>query len=409
MKHRPRTRPKRPARPKAHVEHTELRSLLAEAQSTLRAIRSGEVDAVVVDSPLGPRIFTLETAEFDYRILVESMNEGALVLTRGALILFANARFAAMVERPLAQLMGCSLFELLSNADRATLRRLFARPGGLDAKAEVLFQRPYGEPLPVSVSIRRLPGGKAGEQSIGIVVSDLSETRKREELLRHFSHSLMQMQENERRQIATDLGDNITQLLCTILARCQLLAERLPAHESRFRAEVVEFATLLRTTTTEVHRISTELRPHGLELLGLVSAIRGVAAEFSERMGVPIEVRCSMPTAHMTSAVELALYRVLQEALRNVEKHARAHRVRVGLRVRRSAIELTIKDDGVGFDAAGLQSRGLQVGGFGLLSMHERATSVGGLLALKSASSAGTEVSFRIPLPPSDAPSLTTS
>jgi PAS domain S-box-containing protein len=380
-----------------------LRALLAEAQGTLLAIRNGEVDTVVVDSPRGPKVFTLEGAEFDYRILVESMSEGALVLTRGAVILFANARFAAMVERPLTQLMGSSLFELLSTADQATLRRLLGRPGGLDAQTEVRLRRPYGEPLPVNVSIRRLPGDKAEDLSIGMVVSDLSETRKREELLRHFSHSLMQMQENERRQIATDLGDNITQLLCAILARCQMLADKLPAHERGFRGEVVEFATLLRATTAEVHRISTELRPHGLEILGLASAMRGVAAEFSERMGVPIEVRCAKLTLAIPSAAELALYRVLQEALRNVEQHARARHVSVTLKPRGSFLELSIKDDGVGFDVDGLQNRGLQVGGFGLLSMRERANAVGGTLKLRSASSFGTEILFRIPRPPSRA------
>jgi PAS domain S-box-containing protein len=390
---------KRPARPAASAEVARLSELLLEAQATLRAIRDGEVDAVVVDSSLGLKVFTLEGAEFDYRILVESMNEGALVLSRGAVILYANACFAAMAGRPLAQLMGGSLFDLLSSADQATLRRLLRGPGRLDAKTEVLLQRAYGEPLPVSVSIRRF-SGNSREQSIGLVVSDLTESRRREELLRHFSRRLMQMQENERRQIATDLGDNITQLLCGILARCQLLAGRLPAHEQRFREEVLEFGSLLRTTTSEVHRISTELRPHGLEILGLTSALRGVAAEFAERMGVPIEVHCTKLPLSLPPATELALYRVLQEALRNVEQHAQAHHVRVGLKSRGALVQLAIRDDGIGFDARGLQAQGLQTGGFGLLSMRERASALGGRLELKSASSSGTEILLSVPLPP---------
>jgi PAS domain S-box-containing protein len=390
---------KRPARPAASAELARLRELLLEAQATLRAIRNGEVDAVVVDSSLGPKVFTLAGAEFDYRILVESMNEGALVLSRSAVILYANACFAAMAGRPLAQLMGSSLSDLLSSADQATLGRLLAGPGRLDAKTEVLLQRTYGEPLPVNVSIRRF-SDNTHDQSIGVVVSDLTESRKREELLRHFSRKLMQMQENERRQIATDLGDNITQLLCGILARCQMLAGRLPAHEHRFREEVVEFAALLRTTTSEVHRISTELRPHGLEILGLESALRGVAAEFSERMGVPIEVRCTRLPSRLPPATELALYRVLQEALRNVEQHAQAHHVHVGLKRRGSLVQLAIRDDGVGFDASALQTQGLQTRGFGLLSMRERASALGGSLRLKSTSSIGTEILLNVPVPP---------
>jgi len=398
VKRAQRTPPKRKARPGAPAEVARLRELLLEAQATLRAIRNGEVDAVVVDSRLGLKVFTLEGAEFDYRILVESMNEGALVLSHGGVILYANACFAAMVGRPLAQVMGGSFLELLSPADQATLGRLLDAPGRLDVKTEVLLQRPQGEPLAVNVSIRRF-SDRSHDQSIGVVVSDLSESRKREELLRHFSRRLMQMQENERRQIATDLGDNITQLLCGILARCQMLAGRLPAHEQRFREEVLEFASLLRTTTSEVHRISTELRPHGLELLGLDSALRGVAAEFSERMGVPIEVRCTRLPVALPPATELALYRVLQEALRNVEQHAQARHVRVGLMRTGSLVQLAIRDDGIGFDASGLQTQGLATGGFGLLTMRERASAVGGSLRLTSTSAKGTEIRLRVPLP----------
>jgi two-component system NarL family sensor kinase len=294
--------------------------------------------------------------------------------------------------------MGSSLFDLLSSADQAKLGRLLGSPGRLDAKTEVLLQRPHGEPLPVHVSIRRF-SDKSPDQSIGVVMSDMTESRRREELLRHFSRELMQRKEDQRRQIATDLGDNIAQLLCGILARCQMLASRLPAHEHRFREELVEFASLLRTTTSEVHRISTDLRPHGLEILGLQSALRGMAAEFSERMGVPIEVRCTKLPARLPPATELGLYRVLQDALRNVEQHARARHVRVGLQRRGSFVQLAIRDDGIGFDATGLPAQGLQQGGFGLLSMRERAIALGGSLKLKSASSSGTSILLSVPLP----------
>jgi len=395
-----RTGPRREARRSASAEVARLRELLVEAQATLQAIRSGEVDAVVVESRSGLKVFTLKDAEFDYRILVESMNEGALVLSRGAVILYANSRFAAMAERPLAQLMGSPLFELLSVADEVRLARLMSSPGVLNAKTEVLLRRPFGEPLPVSLSIRRFPGDKSRDPGIGMVVSDLSESRRREELLRHFARKLMQLQESERRQIAADLGDNITQLLCTILARCQLLAGRLPAYELVFREEVAEFAGLLRSTTSEVHRISTNLSPHGLEILGLSSALHGVATEFSERTGVPIEVRCTKLPARLPPATELTLYRVLQEALLNVEQHARARHVRVGLKRRGELVQLAIRDDGIGFDANGQQAHELQTGGFGLLSMRERANALGGSLKLKSASSVGTEILLSVPLPP---------
>lgn len=390
----------RPARPDTTAVVARLRELLADAQATLRAIRKGEVDAVLVEGRLGPQVYTLEGAEFDYRILIESMNEGALVLTRSALILYANKHFALMVERPLSRVMGASLFDVLSADDRATLRRLLERPGRVGATGEVLLQRPCGAPLPVRVSVQRLPGTNVKRVSIGMVVSDLTEFRQREDLLRRFSQDLMQIQETERLQVANDLGDNIAQLLCSILVRCQSLADKLPASEKRLREETTEFAKLLRSTASEVHRISTELRPYGLEILGLVSALRGVAAEFAERMGVSVEMNCAEMRTPLTATAELALYRVLQEALRNVERHARARHVSVTLRRRGPVVQLTIKDDGVGFDTNGQQTDGVRAGRFGLLSMRERATAVGGSLKVKSVPSAGTEVRLEVPLSP---------
>ncbi len=384
-------------------EVTRLRVQLSEARATLHAIRKGEVDAVIVESKLGPQVYTLDGAQFDYRHLIESMSEGALVLTRSALILYANAHFARMVGRPLAQIVGSSFHDLLPSVDRAKLRRQLKRANRNGATMEVTLQRLPGVPMPAKITLLRLPDEDARHVSMGMVVSDLTEHRQREDLLRCFSRGLMQMQETERLQVATDLGDNITQLLCSILMRCQLLLDRLPVREKEFRKETIEFAKLLRTTVNEVHRISTDLRPHGLEILGLFSALRGVVAESAERMGVPIQVTFCKMTARLPVEVELALYRILQEALRNVERHANASHVTVTLRRRGSALQLEIQDDGVGFDMKGQPAKGIQDGQLGLLSMGERATAVGGSLRVKSSASAGTEVRLTLPLPPRSA------
>jgi signal transduction histidine kinase len=104
-------------------------------------------------------------------------------------------------------------------------------------------------------------------------------------------------------------------------------------------------------------------------------------------------------TARLPVAMELALYRILQEALRNVERHAHARHVAVTLRRRGSALQLEIQDDGVGFDMKGQPAKGIQEGQLGLLSMRERATAVGGSLRMMSSVSAGTEVRFTLPLP----------
>jgi signal transduction histidine kinase len=380
------------------AEVAELRNLLAEAQSTLRAIRNGEVDAVVVESPRGPQVYTLAGAEFDYRMLIESMNEGALILTRSALILYANAHFALMVERPLAQVMGCSLYDHLSAPDQATLGRLMRRPGRLVATAEVLLQRSRGATLSARISVRRLPKTTNAASIAMVVVSDLTESRKREDLLRSVTQALMRMQESERQQLAASLADNVTQMLCAILLRAQALADRLPEHQAGVRGEALELAERLGRTVDEVRGISAGLQPQGLQILGLASELRGIAAEFAGRLDVPIHLTVPKSTSRLSGNAELTLCRALQEALRNVEQHARPRNVWVTLKRRGLRVRLTIKDDGVGFDVCDDPAQALHAGHFGLLLLRERATSVGGSLTVRSAVSVGTQVCLSVPV-----------
>ena len=141
----------------------------------------------------------------------------------------------------------------------------------------------------------------------------------------------------------------------------------------------------------DVERISRNLRPSVLDELGLVAVLRTTGAEFSERTSVPLElVALSLP-ARLPAGIELSLYRIFQEALRNVERHARARHVTVRLSQRRAFVRLVITDDGIGFDAKGTT-------GLGMLGMHERARYVEGVLTVTSTRSRGTEVDVRIPV-----------
>ena len=157
MKTARRQRSSRPAPLPAEASAAKLRdSRLADAEETLRAIRSGEVDAVVVAGKQGPQVFTLEGAEHAYRVLIESMNEGALTLTADGMILYANQCFARMVKCPLEQVIGSSFRRFLSAEDRATLRPLLKRAGKSGAKIQVLLHAGDGSHMPAQISIRPL-------------------------------------------------------------------------------------------------------------------------------------------------------------------------------------------------------------------------------------------------------------
>jgi PAS domain S-box-containing protein len=397
------TRRQPTSRPALSRELAKLRARLAEAEETLHAIRTGEVDTVVVAGEQGPQVFTLEGAEHAYRVLIESMNEGALTLTTGKMILYANDRFAKMVKCPLEQVVGSTFRRFLSAEDRATLRLLLKRADKSGSKIQVLLNAGDGSQMPAQISIRPLARHGFNRATIGMVVTDMTEARRNEAMLRTLSHRLVQAQEAERGRVALELHDHITQLLCAILVRSQALADKLSARDGPSKREAMKLREMLGQTAEEVERISRNLRPSVLDELGLAAVLRDTGKEFANRTGVAVKLVCVRLTARLPADTELTLYRILQEALKNVEKHARASQVTVSLKQQGACVHLVINDDGMGFDPDHHPAKRKGKGGIGLLSMRERATYVGGALKVKSARRIGTEIEVRIPLPPRNA------
>jgi PAS domain S-box-containing protein len=391
-------RGKHSSRPAPSRELAELRARLAEAEESLRAIRSGEVDAVVVAGRQGPQVFTLEGAGDAYRVLIESMNEGALTLTADKMILYANQCFARMVKCPLEQVVGSSFRRFLSAEDRAKLRAILKRTGKSGAKIQLLLNAGDGSQMPAHISIRPLAKNASKSATFAMVVTDMTEARRTEELLRALTHRVVQAQEAERGRVALELHDNITQLLCAILVRCQTLANKLSSRDGPSKGEVIKIREMLGQTAQEVSRISRNLRPSVLDELGLVAVLHDTSTEFVERTGVSLKLACLQLTARLPADAELALYRILQEALKNVEKHARARHVVVHLTKRGAFVQLVINDDGIGFDPDHHLAKQQGKGGLGLLGMCERATHAGGALNVKSALGKGTTIEAQIPV-----------
>jgi PAS domain S-box-containing protein len=377
-----------------------LRERLAVAEETLRAICSGEVDSVVSADKKGSLVFTLDGAEHAYRVLIESMNEGALMLTSDKTILYANKCFARMVKSPLEQVIGSSFGRFLSIEDQSTLRPLLKRVASSGAKIQVLLQVGDGSKMPGHLSIRPLARNGFKSATFGIVVTDMTEARRGEELLRTLTNRVVQAQEAERGRVALELHDTITQMLCAVLVCSQTLVDKLPARNRTAKGEAKKLHGIIRKTVEEVERISRNLRPSVLNHLGLVAGLHDTSTEFANRTGVSVKLICVKLTARLPADTELALYRILQETLKNVEKHARARNVTVHLTKPGDIVQLIIHDDGIGFDPDQHPVRPKGTGGFGLLGMRERAAYVGGILKVKSIRRSGTEIEIRIPLPP---------
>jgi PAS domain S-box-containing protein len=387
--------------PRSSRELTELRTRLGDAEEALRAIRTGEVDTVVVAGKAGPQVYTLEGAEHAYRLLIESMNEGALTLTADKTILYANQCFARMVKSPLEQVTGSSFRRFLSVEDRTRLRPLLRRASQSGAKIQVQLKADDGSQMSAQISIRLLARNGFKRAPIGMVVTDLTEARRTEELLRALTHRVVQVQETERGRVALELHDNITQLLCAMLFRSQALANNLSARAGPAMSEALKLGAMLGHAAAEVERITRNLRPGVLDQLGLAAVLQTTSTEFTDRTGVSVKLACVELTARLPADTELALYRILQEALKNVEQHAHARHVTVHLTKQDDIVQMVINDDGVGFDPNHHPAGRKGKRGLGLLSMRERATYVGGALKVKSSRRAGTEIGVRIPLPPS--------
>src|SRR5439155_8185185 len=135
-----------------------------------------------------------------------------------------------------------------------------------------------------------------------------------------------------------------------VLVRSQALADKLPARDGPSKREAMNLREMLGKTAEEVERISRHLRPSVLDELGLVAVLRDTSTEFAERTGVSVKLACVQLTPRLPADIELTLYRILQEALKNVEQHARARHVTVRLRQQGAFIQLAVNDDGIGFD-----------------------------------------------------------
>ena len=167
----------------AERQLADTKAQLAEAQEVVRAIQSGEVDAVIVGGPLGDQVFTLQHAEYAYRALVEAMSEGAATLGRDGTVLYCNRRLSDLLEIPLEQIIGNPIAQSLGGAAEPSFRALLTqaeREG--KAKGEIDLRLPEGRRVPAYVSVSRMEAQESG--SLCLVFTDLTEQKEREERVR---------------------------------------------------------------------------------------------------------------------------------------------------------------------------------------------------------------------------------
>jgi signal transduction histidine kinase len=228
-----------------------------------------------------------------------------------------------------------------------------------------------------------------------------AELRQSHEQLRALSVYLQSVREEERTRIAREVHDELGQALTSCKLDLSWLASKLPRELKPLRKRAKALTEHIDATIETVRRISSELRPSVLDHLGLAVALEWQASEFQKRTGIQCEVQTNLADRLLDQALSTALFRIFQETLTNVIRHAGASRVNVSLREANSHVSLEVRDDGRGIKKQEISnSKSL-----GLLGMRERAALLGGTFKIsRTPRGNGTQVTVVIPLPPAPKP-----
>jgi two-component system, NarL family, sensor histidine kinase UhpB len=199
---------------------------------------------------------------------------------------------------------------------------------------------------------------------------------------------VLRAQEEERRRLARDLHDEVNQALTAILLRLQALSQAAPPELDE---ELTELKRLVNQAMGELLQLARQLRPTALDDHGLLPAMATQVRRFAAQTGIKADLNATGESATLQPDEQIAVYRIAQEALANIARHAGATRVEVDLRAGGDGVELTVRDDGRGFEP------GRPAGGLGLGGMAERARLVGGELTIESRPGAGTALCLKVP------------
>ncbi len=227
--------------------------------------------------------------------------------------------------------------------------------------------------------------------------NEIKERKHTEGSLRILSKHLVSAQEVERKRLSRELHDSVNQILSVVKMKLHSTETTLKKNlQTQTFREVIEARKLLERAIGEVRNISKNLRP-ALDDFGLKSALNSIVEEFSRRTKINVDFSCAELKKDILDEVELNIYRIVQEALHNVEKHSKAKNVKIKLSVKKSYLHINIKDDGKGFDLSRKKVSNVIQQKYGLIGMRERAEAIGGKFEVNTTPGKGTEVNLTLP------------
>jgi PAS domain S-box-containing protein len=250
-----------------------------------------------------------------------------------------------------------------------------------------------GEPIALVGIVRDVTEQKRLQQMV------VDTEQRRSEDLRRFAISVQKAQEEERQRIARELHDDICQRLSGMKLNMEVLEDEIHESDRKTSRVLKGFRKQLEQTISEVRRLSSNLRPAVLDDFGLTIALNLLVREFERGTGIKVRLESKHLSAqHLDPQVEIALYRIAQESLTNVARHAGASQVSLQLLCRDDRAELTVCDNGHGFDAVKVMNVREKGHGMGLINMKERAELLGGTWEITTTQSGGTTIRVTVPL-----------
>ncbi|MCZ6773645.1 MAG: PAS domain S-box protein [Proteobacteria bacterium] len=374
--------------------HMVVKFPVRDAASDIEAIGTIETDITALKE-------TQETArksESHLRAIVDNIADGIITIDTGGIIESASGSVENMFGYEAEKLIGRNVSILIPETNPRQLDGYIHRYIETGESKilniqprEVTGRRKDGSTFPMEFTIGEMRID--GRPLIVVAVRDISKRLEVESALRRLSARLISAQEDERSRIARELHDDFNQRLALLAVDLERIHDGLPDSQEDLADGLASLLQRTKELASDVHRLSHQLHPSILQHLGLVTAAKTFCKEISEQHDIHIELAHHVVPRMLPSDVALCLYRIIQEAIRNVIKHSGANSARVEITKTASELKLQISDNGIGFDIESDQSRR----GLGLLSMRERLRQVDGTISFMRIEPTGTRINVRVP------------
>jgi len=345
----------------------------------------------------------LRHSEEKLRRMFESVSEGITVVDLDNTIVDLNEETAKLHGfSSKDELVGKNAIELVAHRDRervlGTRRETFRGASGIRMECKLLRADSSEFEGEVSVSMLRNSSG----DPVGFigVTRDVSEQKRLRQNIQFYIREITKAQEEERQRVARELHDETAQALAALSHEMDAIARDEQQQSEEIRLNVKRLRAKVDGILEGVRRFSHELRPQILDQLGLLPALEFLVGQLNERGVVDARIEVTGCERRLAGEVELALFRIAQEALRNIEKHSQATEVLASVDFSRDAVEMQVTDNGKGFKVPPMLGDFARIGKLGMIGMQERCRLVGGSLSVKSAANSGTTVVVEVsPLP----------